>query len=222
MKRLKVAFAILLTVVMTVSCVVTAFAGAANGTVTYDGSAQKFVFAPGSKNSPSDLFTRFKDLMPGDTVTEQITVKNDASDKVKVEIYMRALGAEEGSKDFLSQLNLTVKQASGSKTLFKAPADQKAGLEDWVCLGLLYAGGTADLDLTLEVPATLGNEYQNAVGLLDWQFMVKEYPIEPDDPVPPLGDMGGSTLWVALALIALTELFVCIVMGKKKKAQEEA
>lgn len=160
-------------------------AAAANGNVTYSGDAGQFVFAPGSDRSVTDLFSEFKDVMPGDTLTQTILVRNDASDKVNVKIYLRALGAHEQSQEFLSQLTLVVNTENGE--LFHAPADQKAQLDDWVELGEFGPGDKAELTVTLQVPVTLDNRFMDAVGYLDWQFMVEEFPVEqPDDPDGPV------------------------------------
>ena len=97
---------ILITLAVLFSSTVTVFA--ADGKVTYSGNAGNFVFEPGSEHSLTDLFPDFKGVMPGDTLAQKITVKNDADNKVKVKIYMRSLGAHEDSVEFLSQLGLKV------------------------------------------------------------------------------------------------------------------
>ena len=111
---------------------------AADGKVTYSGNAGRFIFEPGSEQSLADLFPNFKGVMPGDTLTQKITVKNDADNRVKVKIYLRALGAHEDSADFLSQLGLKVAKSEENAVayMFDAAANETAQLTDWVYLGM--------------------------------------------------------------------------------------
>ena len=219
---MKKIIALLITFVLLLSSTVTAFA--ADGKVTYSGNAGKFVFEPGSEHSLTDLFPNFKGVMPGDTLTQKITVKNDADNNVKVKIYIRSLGAHEDSVEFLSQLGLKVAKSEDNEMayMFDAAANETAQLTDWVCLGTLYSGGEVNLDMTLNVPVELPNEYQNKIGYLDWEFMIEEFPVEPDDPKPPqTGDNSHMGLWFALMISSLAMLIILLVWRKKDKENEE-
>lgn len=218
MKRFAKLCAFLMVLVMVFGLCTTAYAA---GSVTYDGDANKFIFAPGTKDSPSSLFENFQNVMPGDTLTEQILIKNDTSNKVKIKVYMRSLGAQENTDDFLSQMNLTVEQKDDS-ILFAASADETAQLTDWVYLGTIYSGGEITLDVTLEVPITMGNDYQNEIGYIDWEFKVEELPIESTDPKPPqTGDTSNLFLYAGLMIFSFAALIILIV-GKRRKQEETA
>lgn len=192
---------------------------AASGNVTYDADAGSFIFTPGSVYSPTDLFLKLKEVMPGDCITQTITVKNDASNGVKVKIYMRSLGAHDGSEDFLSQLRLRVEkhEVNSMAYMFDAAASETAQLTDWVYLGMLYSGGEVNLNVILDVPTTLGNEFQQQAGYLDWEFKVEEYEIEPGDPTPPpTGDDFQIWIWVGLMFMSLCAIMIFILAWKRK------
>ena len=219
---MKKIIALLFTFVLLLSSTVTVFA--ADGKVTYSGNAGNFVFEPGSEHSLTDLFPNFKGVMPGDTLTQKITVKNYADNKVKVKIYIRSLGAHEDSKEFLSKLGLKVTKSEENEMayMFDAAANETAQLTDWVCLGTLYSGGEVNLDVTLNVPVELPNEYKNKIGYLDWEFMIEEFPVEPDDPKPPqTGDNSNMGLWFAIMICSLLMLIILLVWRKKDKENEE-
>ena len=188
----------------------------AEGSVTYSAKAQKFIFAPGTSHSPTSLFENFQNVMPGDRVTEQILVKNDAFRKVKIKVYMRSLGAQENTDDFLSQMNLTVRQRDDSN-LFSAPADQTAQLTDWIYLGTVYSGGIINLDVTLEVPITMDDRYQNSVGYIDWEFKIEELPISPDDPQPPqTGDDSNILVYTGIMIVSFVAVIILLIMRKRE------
>ncbi|MBQ7500434.1 MAG: hypothetical protein IJT91_06035 [Clostridia bacterium] len=175
-------YSVLLILVLTLGLLSSVIAFADGGNVSYNGQSEKFVFAPGSEFSPTDLFTEFKDVLPGDVLTDHILVKN-TTDKENVKIYMRSLGADEDSKDFLSQLTLVVKTSDSE--LFNETSDKPAQLTDWVLLGSFKPGEEVTLDLELTVPDDLDIKYHSTVGKLVWEFKVEEIPEETTTTTAP-------------------------------------
>lgn len=224
MKRtVKSVLSLLMVACLICVAVLPAFAELANSTVTYDGDAKKFIFAPGSDESPTDLFTNFKEVMPGDTIDQEILIKNDASNKVKVDIYLRSLGKAEDDADFLKYLTLSVQTLSGDE-LYDGPADQAGDLSEWTSLGTFYSGAETQLLVTLHVPSDLDSKYSDAAAAIDWQFRVDEFPIEEDDPVPtpapepvPTGDNSGLVLWISIAGISVCGVIVLLLLLHRNK-----
>ena len=176
---------LMLLVVMSIS--VTAFA--ASPSITFEGFSKGFDFQPGSEYTETDLFNSFKNVMPGDTVTETITFTNSATDCDFVNLYMRAEAHDETDNplspkvaeketvatmtEFLSKLSMKV--WNGTELIYDASPDQLDGLKSNKLLGTFRTGETATLKVELSVPIELGNEYANRVGEVDWIFHVEAY-----------------------------------------------
>lgn len=182
----------------------------AAASVTYVGGAEDFIFLPGSEYSDSDMFENFKGVLPGDVLTQNITVKNNTSGKVR--IYMRAEPVTELDRDFLSQLKLHVECKDSA--IFDAAASETAQLTNNTLLGTFKSKGSTQLTVTLTVPAELGNEYMGKVGTVPWTFLVEEIP---EEDSPETGDWFRMEIWLSAAvLLAAAILFVLL---RKRRAE---
>ena len=223
-KTLKTISALALTLLLLLGMGATAFA---ESKVSYEGGAEKFVFLPGSEYTETDLFENFKGVMPGDVITQEITVQNNYTKAEKVNIYLRAVVHDEqgnplseevartedlvSMQDFLSQLTMTVKQ--GDKVLFSASPDELDGLKENVLLGAFPGKSYTKLVVELSVPIELGNEYANRVGEVDWVFTAEEV-----TKTVQTGDDSDLILWAALMTLSLvTAAGVILTLNRKNK-----
>ena len=186
-KSFKAITSLVLMLLVVMSMSVTAFA--ASPSITFEGFSKGFDLQPGSEYTQTDLFGGFKNVMPGDTVTETITFTNSAADCDFVNLYMRAEAHDETDNplspkvaeketvatmtEFLSKLSMKV--WNGTELIYDASPDQLDGLKSNKLLGTFRTGETATLKVELSVPIELGNEYANRVGEVDWIFHVEAY-----------------------------------------------
>lgn len=191
---------LLMVLAVTVGMMTTAFA--AESTVTYTGPSTLFEFEPGSYWTDTDLFENFKGVMPGDVLYEEVKVKNATSRPVQ--IWMGGLLHDEeenpisprvleeliadGRKgelseleymhDFLAQMTLTVWKGDmiDRNIIYQGtPNTLEEGFEDgFVSLGIFPMGSSVTLNVRLEVPITMGNEYSYRIGEVDWIFVVQD------------------------------------------------
>ena len=88
-KSFRMILSLVLMLMLVMSLATTAYA--ADPTVTYKGQNDKFDFGSGSSYTSTDLFANFKNVMPGDTLKQDITFKNDAKDCDYVRLYLKAV-----------------------------------------------------------------------------------------------------------------------------------
>lgn len=164
-----------------------ATAGAADASITFKGAQEGFEVQPGSEYTATDLFDNFKDVMPGDRLTQTVHIQNAAEDCDYINLYMRAAvhHQEENPlsdkvaqtetlatmQDFLSQLTMRI--YNGDELIYNASPDEAGALVNNVLLGTLSKGESLNLKVELDVPIELGNEYANRVGEVDWVFLAE-------------------------------------------------
>lgn len=219
---------------------------AIDASVTFVGGAENFVFHPGSDWSEVDLFANLKDAMPGDQISEEILVRNSATNFSSVKIYLRADPHDETTNplsptvsatetiasmtDFLSQLRLRVYQ-DGS-LIYDASPDQLSTLNDNLLLGDFLPNTSTTLRLELSVPANLSNQYMHRAGEIDWIFTAEESTSRssdtsdsPTQPNPP--DTGVNTVaqfsntlathWPLVLTASLTTIGATILILRRQR-----
>lgn len=234
-------FSLLLAVLVVVSLAVPAFA-ASEAVIKVKGK-NVLDFDVESQYTETDLFNNFKDVMPGDQLTQKVTIKNQswAYDYIKVYLkavphnaknpltYSESYENEDGKdqadiagkrdetvatmEEFLSQLTMRVYDKKGN-LIYKGSPDDVDGLKNNVYLGSLRRNKEMQLTVELDVPKNLGNEYADRVGEVDWIFTVESHNDPSDNP--KTGDyiiMGA----VALMVVSAAALVVLFFLKKKRK-----
>ena len=176
-------------------------ATAATPSVIYEGNSKVLVAAP------DDFFAEFQEMMPGDSITETVTLSNTEDEPV--EFYFRTDISGElkeliingdyevSPEDELSrsaslleeiELNIQLKNSYNNTQQELYNGNLAAmQLEDFISLGNYAAGFDGEFEFSLYVPRELGNVYALSNTEVDWIFGVKEptTPDEPDNPTTP-------------------------------------
>lgn len=174
--------ALAFTLALTMGLSLPAFADSA---VTFKGAQEGFAITSDSAYTDTDLFDGLKGAMPGDLLKDTVEITNEAADSDLIRVYLRAEPHDEAAnppvyqggetvasmQDFLSQLTMRV--YNGTELIYESSPDQPDELTENVCLGDIANGETLTLDLELEVPIELGNDYANRVGEVDWVFLAE-------------------------------------------------
>lgn len=176
---------LLLALVLVMSLSVSAFAAE----VVFEGRSKGFSVGSDNQLTTSNLFGNFEGVMPGDSLSETITIKNLARDCDYIKLYIRAVPHGSGNglsgevakvedsvasmQDFLSKLSMEVKQ--GDKTIYSGSPDELDGFQKNVYLGQYRKNQGTTLTVSLNVPIELDNEYAQRAGEVDWVFKVECY-----------------------------------------------
>lgn len=153
----------------------------------------EFTFEPAT----TDLFANFKELIPGETRVQEISVQNKWTETV--EIYLKADFVEQ---DLATPENIalanrmlqeyaqvtisrgtTLVYAGGIWGNYPSEATGANSMRAYISLGNFAAGESKELTVTLTLSADLDNTYQNLWGKIKWWFLA--YDDTPDETPAP-------------------------------------
>lgn len=178
--------------------------------VRYENGAEHFIFNPEHK----DLWFKFKNLIPGDTVEQKVEVRNGTKDK-KVSIYLRAEAADAQYLDLFQYMTVTVMQ--GGKILQESPVAEPGGLENNVLLGTFIPDEATELSVILKVSTEMGNDHMDDYGEIIWVFTVEEE----DYDNPQTGETFNTQTIICIACAVFLAAFIIAAQLVKKSRKDK-
>lgn len=237
-KTFKTTFSLLLALVMALSLSVTVFAQAVQpaADIVYQGEKKLVITPKDGHHTDTDLFSKFKGVMPGDTLTETIIFKNESTtprtDYVKLYIVAVPHGQDnlpvdkehitdvDAMNKFLSNFTMTVKQ--GDTEIFTGKPNEVGTFGGSGCLlGTFRKGEGTTLTVTLTLDINADNSVADREGEVDWKFIAEEYTSGGGKPTVTPGTLiqTGQLNWPIAVLAAAGGVLIAlgwIILRKKR------
>lgn len=170
--------------------------------IEYENNAELYMTVP------DDFFSKLGHVLPGDNLTQEITLNNTTSDDV--EYFVSTVGKEDISEkeaNFLKSLKLTISQ--GNTLIYEGslyPLDK-------VSLGSYKTKSTSKIKFNITIPSELGNEYANFNTLMKWNFSVNGK----DKVIPKSPQTGDIKVQVAFTIFFISALGLVLVLVAERR-----
>lgn len=173
-----------------------------------------------------DLFTNFKNLMPGTSRTQEIKLSNTSNKDVEISLKAEAVGQEKMSDEQLELVDkllneyATISIENDGNTVYDGAVSGKPDMQNKaVSLGTVKAGASKDMTAKLTLDPEMDNKYLDLLGKVRWVFTAtgEDDPAGTNTPVntPKTGDVNMAPAMVSFATATLL-LGAGIILLKKK------
>ncbi len=200
-------------------------------TVNFNGASKGFSF----ETNNGDLFANFKNLIPGDSRSQVVTVTNRWNKQT--EIFLNATFVEQTASEetrslverLLHEYAIITVSDNRGEMIYRGPIYGNYDIEPNgtnsmkypISLGKFKADETKNLYISLSVDTAMNNEYKDLLGLIRWSFSAEGNEGIIDDPsidVPITGDNVNTMIYAGVAIISFVMLI--IIRRKSKKTEK--
>ena len=172
-------------------------------------------------SSPKDFFVNLPYLMPGDAMTDKVTLRNNYTKPVN--LYFGSIASKSGTVLDYMYAKIYFKPSGGSETLIyegKLNTDMQYRL-----LATINAGQQGEMIFTISVPTTVDNKYALQKSNIKWLFMAEfeeDKPASVQTPILPThifktGDTGLTPYLITMVISGIGLLYVLIASKKRKE-----
>lgn len=152
-----------------------------NVKVEYENNADIYI------NVPEDFFGKLGYVLPGDSITQQIKIKNTSKEELEYQLCTNTTNDISGKAlELLKKINLTIN--AEDKKIY----DGSLYKIDNCSLGKYKPDQESIITFTINIPKELENEYSELHTLINWKFSVmgaeKVTPPEEEKTTPQTGD----------------------------------
>lgn len=167
-------------------------------TVYYDGNKKEFSLL---NVENTDLFTNFKEMMPGDIKEQEILFKLE-NIKKNTKLFLKINNNE--NQEFLKYINMKI--YINNVELRKN--------NEYVELGTFLEDSETMLKVVVEVPKEVGNEIQGLEQEMSWRIFVQE---ENDELVEVPQTYDNLLFYIIIMIISFMIIIYCVLNLRKNK-----
>ncbi|MGN0469370.1 MAG: hypothetical protein ACI4GV_00470 [Acutalibacteraceae bacterium] len=195
-------------------------------TVEFKNPDDGFVFAV----NDGDLFANFKDLMPGETRSQKITVTNSWNNETEIFLnaeYIRQQAEDDETYALIEKLlreNATISITDGKGNIIYSGAiygnydiipNGNNSMKNPISLGSFKPGEIKNLYVNLSVDKNTDNNYKTLLGSVKWVFSAEG--VSSGIDIPTTGNNLNTVMYAFITLISAVVLIFLVYFSRKKR-----
>ena len=170
--------------------------------IIYENNADKYI------DIGDGFFNNLGGLLPGDNITDQITINNNSNNKIRYHLSIDKKNLTDEETDLLKNVNITIKNSKGEE-LYKGKLTEVSNL----LLGIYNSVSNGIITFTISIPSNLDNEYSKIATKIIWVFSVEE---EKSGINPETWDLRFD--WsITLFVFSALGLLIVMILEKREK-----